>query len=493
MANESGLSKLVSRDFNAGAAKRARIDARTVGYVAEDDPDKIVWMGMSPAPGKGDGWYVIRAEEEPNEHLAQVNKGERIVQIVKVLGTGPEGPLSFEKAIEHLAVWEFSSMLKGVAPLESQNREALGKHYFKDLLMRRGYLVTTTGTLVATQDILPANVGKFLKTDLDALEQYRDGLKGENILNELIQSHDPIFISETALEDDLESFGDIGLFDKMRTFTDILVHYAEVKLAHVQEFYADPTRKETVDLPTRLAQDGFFSKESVEKFNQIREELAWSIFRYFHVAEEDWDKGLDFNSPVLRKELLKNPDAQDSHNYLTRKVNYPLKADDVDTMLFVSSRALIYFRAMLEDSPQKDALERKGIYRQGDIDDLLNYLDLLDIKYQYKELAEAALALPGTARYKELSQKKDAFKQRIQSFKDNLKSGQDYSPAMEAQVDGFIRASTPIYLHERIAKLPEKVANAQKYIMDRLLPKAPAAPVPPPPPETGSPGKKFNI
>lgn len=470
MANESSFSKLLSKSFNDANAQRARIDARTAGFAADDDDQKSIWMGMSPAPGKGDGWYVFTVEEEPNKYLQQVNREERIVQITKVIGKGDEGPLSFEKAVEYLAVWEFARMSKGAVPLEKQNRAALGKHYFKDLLMKRGYLVDTTGTLAKIADIYPAQNGKFLKSDLDALEQYQDGLRGDRILNELINSHDPIFISETSIEQDLESFGEISLFDKMAFFTKVLVEYAQVKLDHVQDFYADPTRKETQTLAERLAAHPFFGQQTVDKLNETREALALSIFRYFYVDEDDWEKVLDFNSRELRKELLKNPDALEAHGYLGRKIGYPLGEEDVNAVLFTSARALVYFREMLKDSPQKDAMERKGVYKQGDIDDLLNYLDLLEIKYQYKDLAETAVALPGTQKYREMKEKTDAFKQRVANFKANLRESQELSPAMEKQIDGFVRASTPVYLLDRIAGLPEKMEKAQKYIAERLLP-----------------------
>ena len=474
MANEKSFSKMLSNSFNSAKAERARIDARTVGFAADGDDTVTVWMGMSPAPGKKEGWYVFTVEEEPNKFLQQLNKNERVVEVVKVLGKGDEGPLSFEKAVEYLAVWEFARMAKGDVPQQGQDREALGKHYFKDMLMKRGYLVDTTGNLAKVADIYPAQSGKFLKSDLDALEQYMDGLRGENILNELIRSHDPIFISETSIEEDLENFGEIALFDKMAFFAKVLVEYAQIKLDHVRAFYADPTQKEKQSLTERIAANPFFDQKMIDKLNEVREELALSIFRYFYVDKDDWEKVLDFHSKELRRELLKNPDALEAHNYLGRQISFPLDGDDVDTILFTAARALVYFREMLEDSPQKDAMERKGIYKQGDIDDLLNYLDLLEIKYQYKDLAETAVALPGTQKYQELKEKKDAFKARIDGFKDNLRDSQQLSPAMEKQIDGFVRASTPIYLLDRIAGLPEKMEKAQKYIAERLLPPPPA-------------------
>ncbi|HYD18604.1 MAG TPA: hypothetical protein VEF76_09010 [Patescibacteria group bacterium] len=476
--------KLVSNKFSGAAApdaKRARIDARTVGYPADEDDQKISWMGMSPAPGKGDGWYVLLVEEEPNKYLVQVNKDERIVEVVRVLGKGEDGPLTFEKAVEHLAVWEYSRMANGAVPHDKQDRDDLGKHYYKNLLLKRGYLVDTTGTLAAVGDIYPGQAGKFLKSDLEALERYQDGLRGENILGELIASHDAIFISETTLEEDLRSFGEIAIFDKMQLFTDTLVKYAGVKLKQVQDFYADPTAKGGDELAVALAKSGHFTQEMVDRFNAAREELFGAVFRFFHVDEADWGKELDLKSKELRKGLLIDPDAQQTYNYFDRKIGYPLTPDDVNAMLFVSARSLVYFRETLTDSPQKDMLERKGIYKQGDIDDLLNYLDLLDIKFQYKALAEAAVSLPGTKRDRELQEKKDAFILRVQGFKEGLKESQDYSPAMEKQIDAFIRASTPIYLIDRIEALPAKIAGAQKYIRDRLLPKpapAPTAPTP---------------
>jgi hypothetical protein len=483
MALESS-PKLVSNKFSGAAApdaKRARIDARTVGYPADGDDQKITWMGMSPAPGKGDGWYVMLVEEEPNKYLVQVNKDERLVEVVKVLGKGEDGPMTFEKAVEYLAVWEYSRMAKGAVPHEKQDRDDLGKHYYKNLLLKRGYLVDTTGTLAAIADIYPAQAGKFLKSDLEALERFQDGLRGENILNELISSHDPIFISETTLEDDLQSFGEIALFNKMQLFAETLVKYAGVKLAEVQNFYADPTAKAGEDLTVALAKSGFFTEEKVARFNEVKAELFGGVFRFFHVDEADWDKELDLKSKELRKGLLINPDAAQTYNYFDRQIGHPLTPDDVNAMLFVSARSLVYFREMLKDSPQKDALERKGIYKQGDIDDLLNYLDLLDIKYQYKALAEAAASLPGTKRDKELEERKQAFILRVQGFKENLKDTQDYSAAMEKQIDAFIRSSTPIYLLDRIEALPGKIAKAEQYIRDRVLPK----PVQPAAPQTG--------
>jgi hypothetical protein len=472
MANQ--FSDSLSKGFNAGSAPqalRARIDARTVGFPAEDDPSRIQWMGMSPAPGTDDGWYVLVVKEEPNQYLAQVNKNERLVEISSVIGKG--NPMTFEKAVEYLAVWEYARMAKGASPIKEQDRTALGKHYYKDLIMRRGYLVDTTGNLAEVADILPAQSGKFLKSDLDALEQYQDGLKGENILNELIQSNDPVFISETSIEEDLKSFGDITLFNKMRFFVETLVRYAEIKLKYVQDFYADPTRADGQDLVTFLGKQGFFNADGINQINGLKKELLGGVFRYFHVDESDWGKDLDFASPDLRRELQENPDAQETVNYFTRKINFPLGEEDLDTILFISARTLVYFREMLKDNPQKDTMERLGVYKQGDIDDLLNYLDLLEIKYQYKDLAEAALALPGTQKYAEMEQKKEDFKERITNFKANLKEKQSLSPAQEKQVDGFIRASTPIYLLDRIADMPERIRKAQQFLTDRLLPKPP--------------------
>jgi hypothetical protein len=468
---------LVSRDFTDASApkpQRARIDGRTAGFPAEDDPKKTSWRGMSPAPGKSDGWYVLVVDEESNEFLRQVNKDEALVKISRVIAAEDGGPMTFEKAVEYLAVWEMGQVARGTAPVEGQDRKALGKHYYKNILLSRGLLVDTTGTIASADDIFPNKAGKFLKSDLEALEQYRDGLKGENILNELINSHDALFISETTLEEDLQSFGEIALFDKMQLFTEVLVAYARVKLQQVQDFYADPTKPATGDLSAALASDPYFGQGNIDRFNAAREELFGSVFRYFHVAQADWNKELNLKDRDFQRELLVNPDAKRTYDHFDRKIGYPLTTTDIDSMLFVAARSLYYFREKMKESPQKDLLERKGVYKQGDIDDLLNYLNLLDIKYKYKELAEAAIALPGTQRAKELDEKKQAFLTRVQKFKDSVKSSQDYSPAMEKQIDAFVRSSAPIYLIDRIAGLPEKITKAQQFIKDRLLPKPPA-------------------
>ena len=339
--------KLVSRDFSGAAApeaKRARIDARTAGFPAENDPENVMWRGMSPAPGGGDGWYVMVVVEKTNQFLKQVNPNERLVQIDKIL-TGEDGkPMTFEKAVEYLAVWEFGMVARGIPPVEGQDRKGLGKHYYKNLLLKRDLLVDSTGTVVSTEDIYPNKTGRFLKSDLDALEEYRDGLKGNNILGALISSHDALFISETTLEDDLQSFGEIALFDKMQMFTEVLVGYARVKLQQVQDFYADPTKKSTVNLTGALAQDAFFSQATVDRYNAAREELFGPVFRFLHVAEEDWDKDINLKDRDFKLGLLVNPDAKKTYDHFDRKIGYPMTQEDVDSMLYVSARSLYYFR-----------------------------------------------------------------------------------------------------------------------------------------------------
>jgi hypothetical protein len=476
MASSNPVANIFNKGASPSVGKRARIDGRTAGFTPDGESEGVVeWMGMTPAPGRGDGWYVILVQEEPNQYLSQVKKGDGLVKIQKVIGGDKNEPLSFEKAVEYLAVWEFARMAKGTSPIPGNDREGVGRHHFKDILMRRGYLATTTGELVEIADIYPSQIGKFLKSDLDALQQYQEGLRGENILNELIHSKDPLFVSETSLDDDLESFGEISMFSNMAFFTDILVHYAGVKLEQVQKFFEDPTRKDGVDLPTAMSRDNFFTPEKIAKINEIKAELADGIFRACHVERADWDKEIDLNSREIRKELMKNPEAVETLRYLDRKISYPLTQDDVDSILFTSARALDYFRQLLDGSKQKDLMERKGVYKQGDIDDLLNYLDLLDLKYEYKNLAELAVTLPGTKRSAELEMKKDSFKVMVDEFKQNLKRNQDYSPAMEKQVDDFIRAGTPVYLLDRIATMPEKMTKAAQFVRDRLLPPSPKA------------------
>lgn len=473
-SDQNPVSKLFNSGANAPLAKRARIDGRTVGFTPEgENSDVVEWMGMTPVPGNKHGWYVITVQEEPNKYNKSVPQGEVIVRVVKTLGTDKDGPLTFEKAVEYLAVWELARMAKGASPIPGNDRAGVGRHHFKDILMRKNCLVSITGEIAEVADIYPANEGKFLKADLDALQQFQEGLRGENILNELIHSKDPLFVSETSLDDDLDSFGEISMFENMHFFTDILVHYAGVKLEQVQKFFEDPTRKDQIDLPAAMSQDKFFTPEKIAKINELKAELADGIFRACHVAREDWDNEIDLNSRQVRIELMKNPEAVETLRYLDHKIGYPLKEADVDSILFTAARGLDYFRQLLADSKQKDLMERRGVYKQGDIDDLLNYLDLLDLKYEYKNLAERAVTLPGTKRSAELDEKKEAFKVMVEEFKQTLKRGQDYSPAMERQVDDFIRAGTPIYLLDRIRDMPEKMANAKQFVRDRLLPPPP--------------------
>lgn len=471
---DTSFSKLLSSQFqgaNAALVRRTRIDARTVGYPADSDEKKVEWMGMSPAAGKGDLWYVILAEEEPNQYLSQIDQNERLVDIVKVMGRGEEGPLSFEKAVEYLAVWEHARKMKGATVAADQSAEELGRHYYKDLLMRRGFVVSTTGSLTPVSGIMPTEAGRYIKSDLTGIGRHNSELRGDDALDELLRAHNPLYISDTTLDDDIESFGEIGLFSKMRDLAQILVEYAKVKLHYVETFYSNPAqRKEEADLLALLNGHAFFSAEQAKAFNALKADLAPAVFRFFHVDRADWDKELDFTSQTLRVALLKNPDAKETYDYLQQQVSFPMAQEDIDTVLFTAARGLVYFREMLHDSPQKDAMERQGIYSQADIDNLLNFLDLLHIKFMYIELAEAAIALPGTRRHKELGAKKDDFKRRVENLKDNLKSA-DFSAAQEKQVDQFIKASAPIYLLDRIEALPQKLEAVHQYIADKVLPR----------------------
>lgn len=474
---DNGLSKVIKETFNkegaatAAMVKRTRIDARTVGYPLAEDSSRIEWMGMTPVGDKGDQWLVIHAKEELNRILSQVNEGERIVEIAKVIGSGEKDmPFTFAEATERLAVWEFKQLLGGATPALGQDIDDIGINHFKNSLMRRGYVASTTGKIVDVQDIFPADSGKFLKSDLDRMKIYRGELTGDAALDEIIKTHEPLYITETSIEDDVASFGQIGLFDQMQTFVDVLVNYAKVKLAYVEDFIANPSKKQAESMKDMLNSSGFFGQDLADKMNALKIDLTPGIFRFYHVSKDDWDKELDFNDKQFRIQMLKEPGAQATLQYLGHKISFPMVEDDVDSMLFTSARSLVYFREMLKDSAEKDILERKDIFKQADVDDLLNFLDLLEIKYQYANLARSAITLKGSAKDKDLQIEKDAFEQKVSNLKRNLKESRDFSPAQERQIDDFIKAKAPIYLLERLEALPARITAARDFIADRVLP-----------------------
>lgn len=474
---DNGFSNVIKSTFNKeGAAlaamiKRTRIDARTVGYPVEGDGGKIEWMGMTPVGDKGDQWLVIHAKEELNRVLVQVNEGERIVEIAKIIGNGEKDePFTFAEATARLAVWEFKQMLGSAMPALGQDIDDIGLNHYKISLMRRGFVASTTGKIVAVQDIFPGDSGKFLKSDLDRMKIYRGELTGDTALDEIIRTHEPLYITETTIEDDVASFGQIGLFDQMQTFVDVLTAYARVKLMYVEDFIGNPSKKQTETINDMLNSAGFFGQGLADKMNALKVDLTPGIFRFFHVSKDDWDKDLDFNDKQFRIQMLKEPRAQATLKYLGHQIRFPMEEEDVDSMLFTAARGLVYFREMLKDSVDKEILERKGIFKQSDADDLLNFLDLLEIKYQYANLARSAITLKGTTRDKDLQVEKDAFNQKVSNLKSNLKAARDFSPAQEEQIDEFIKAKAPIYLLERLETLSRKITAAREFIANRILP-----------------------
>lgn len=474
--SDDSFAKRLQQSFQgpAGTVRTARtkIDARTVGYPTEHDPRRVEWMGMSPVDEKGDLWYVLSVTEEQNEYLSQVAENERLVDVGRVIGRGPnEKPLSFEKAVEYLAVWEHARMMRGFRPAPYHTTTTIGRHHYKDLTMRRGFVVSTTGALSAAPGAFPRDGGKYLKSDLKALEQYRSQLTGENILDELLRTHDPLYIRERSIDDDIEAFGEISVFDKMALSAEILLQYARVKLDTLDEFYARPAQARTQGLAARVSQHPYFDAVLLGRANALREQLSDGILRFFHFRKHSWDVPLDLNNRDMRVELLKNPDAQKAINYLQHRIASPMGTMDLESLLFVSARTLVYFREMMRDSAQKEALERRNIFQQADVNDLLNFLDLLEIKYQYKALAEEAFALPGTARYRELASRKQNFEQRVRNLKDNLKEAADFSPVQEKQIDDFIKAGSHVYLLDRLVALPGRLRAAHDFVCDQILPR----------------------
>ena len=489
MADDLSLSKLLSRHFRSSASgesssliNRTRIDARTVGYPDEYDSSKISWYGMSPADegDNNDLWRVVLVEEIPNKYLSQLSDNERLVRVSK----SSDELMSFKKAMERLAVWELARMMKGTSPVLSEGREELGRHYFRDLAMRRGFLFDSTGDMHPASDILPQGEGKFLKSDLDALAKYHEELQGADKLSQLMSAQEALYItsqekmsSESSVQEDLESFGEIALFEKMQFFSEILLEYAKVQLSYIEEFYGHPERfadhfANKLSLANRMNEHaGFFNPDMIDRINHVREQFAETIFKFYHVVESDWDDKLDFNSRAMRKQLLINPDAKETHEYMNREIQFPLDSTDVEQILFIAARSLMFCADMLRDSPQRDLMDRKDIFRQGDIKDLLNFLDLLDVKYMYTELAESAVALPHTQRYKDLKAQNAQFSARVDYLIANLKDSADWSPAQEGQIEDFIKANSEVYLIDKVADLPERLGKAHQYLSDKLLPR----------------------
>jgi len=475
MADQSFTGMLKKRFDSAGETaqtarvRRTRIDARTVGYPHPAMPSKVVWMGMTPTGEKGDLWRVVEVEEEFNDRLTHLNEKERLVDINRGDETAPA--LSFEQAVEQLAVWEYSTMQKGHKPVAGQSAEDLGRLYYKDLVMRRDFVVSTIGETTTTPGgFIPEKGRKFLKSDLEAMYAYRKGLEGKDVLGELLSAHDPMYITDTSIEEDITSFGEINLFDKMQFFAKALSEYAKIKVRYIEEFYGNPSGINNEGLYDRLNAHSYFNDAFFDRYNELRKEFALYIFRFFEVDESDWGNVLDFDSRELRKELLKNPDAKALHDMLGKEITGPLDHDEVEALLTVSARGLLYFREQLKDSAQKDALERANIYRQADISDLLNFLDLLEIKYQYTELAKVATTLRGTQDHKAIKEQTAEFRQRVEDLKANLKDAGDFSAAQEAQIDSFIKANAPVYLLERVANLPGRIGKAYEFVAGRILP-----------------------
>ncbi len=490
MANDLSFSQLLKRHFKSASddaassvIRKTRIDARTLGYPDEHDPSSVMWHGMSPVRENegNDLWRLVIVKETPNKYLSQISDNERLVT---VKNTDDEA-MSFEKAMERLAIWELARMMKGNSPTQMQQRNDIGRHYFRDLALRRGYLLSSTGDIVPFSDIFPTESGKFLKSDLEALEKYRAELSGSDKLDQLMSSQEPFYVAaeaatdanDNSIQEDLESFGEIALFEKMQFFSEILVEYSKVQLRYIEEFYAHPDRfadhfEARKSLADQLNNHAFyFNRDLIDRINHTRSQLAETLFKFFHVSEHDWDQTINFQSPTMKKQFMVNPDAKETHDNMTREIAYPLDRKDVDQILFIAARTLDFCREMLKDSPQKETLARQGLYKAEDIKDLLNFLDLLDVKYMYTELAEGAIALPHTNRYRELKAQNEGFKARVGYLIANLKDSADWSPAQEAQIEDFIKAKSDVYLLDRVRVLPEKLRATHQYVADLILPK----------------------
>jgi hypothetical protein len=481
------LSKLLTRHFRSandisdGVTARTRIDARTVSYPDENDISQSTYMAMVPVSleDDNDAWEVFKITEKRNKYLSQISEHERLVKLSSVSSE----PMSFKKAMERLGVWELSRLMKGTEP-SGKDRAEIGANYYRDVGIRRGYLLDSTGNLVEVSKIIPKDEGTFLKSDLEALRRYRGKLEGSDKLDLLFNAQQSLYVitdedldNTGTVQDDLESFGEIALFEKMQFYSEILVEYAKVQLSYIEEFYGHPERfsdrfenkKSLADQMNNHA--SFFNEVLIKRINHTREQFSETIFKYFHVAEQDWDKELNFNSRAMKKQMMINPDAKETFELMNRPVEFPLKSSDVEQLLFIAARSITFCSEMLKDSPQKDRLEDKDLYKSSDIKDLLNFLDLLDVKYMYTTLAESASALPHTQRYKDLKRQNEQFSARVDYLIANLEDSSDWSPAQKEQIDEFIKAKSEVYLLDKIKELPKKLSQTHEYLSGLLLPR----------------------
>lgn len=252
----------------------------------------------------------------------------------------------------------------------------------------------------------------------------------------------------------------------------MLVAYAQLKLQALEEFYADPAAAGAQqELCERVRAHGFFNADNIARLDAIRAEMGMSMLRFFHFQQHDWDKMLGLDGHEMKTVLMSDPDARTALMMFNRPICHPLAAEDMRGLLYVSARVLAYGRAMLEGSAQRVYLERRGVFRSADINDLLNFLDLLEIKDQYRLLARAAFALPGMQRSRAIKAQKEAFQARLVSLKENLKESTGFSREQERQIDEFIKAGAHIYLINRLAALPQRAAAAKQALAAAILPK----------------------
>lgn len=476
--SEQSFSALLRKNFGkasealtAALGRETLIDGRTCGFSTEFDNGRVEWMGMTPdnsARGRSaDLWHIVRVEEEFNQFLSQVEAHDRLV---KFEYHSDKQPLTFAQALERLAVWENAKLVKGFTPHQGQSKADLGRHHFRDIGLRKNFLISTTGTASFIKDKIPTEGGKYLKADIDALNAYRNGFSQGDILAQIIDAHEPLRLYHTSLQEDMEQFGDINLFGAMRFFAQSLNEYATVKLRIIEEFYADPKNINKQTLIDRLNDDAYFGDDFYNQYNEQRSKFGMSIFRMFHVVGSDWNEPLDFESHDLKVEMTKNPDARATYRYINEELSAPFTDERLDAMLTICARGLLYCAQMLEDSPQRTALERLDIYRNEDVYDLLNSLDLLEIKFMYTELASAGFKLPGSHEYRRVRQQKQELEFRVKDLKANLRENGQLSAGQEKQIDLFIKAKSPVYLIDRIKQLPERLGAAHDFVTRAILP-----------------------
>ena len=479
--------------------KRTRISARTVGFLDEGAKDgDVAWMGMTPVrEGGTDQWRIVNIAETASHTAKHLPAHERLVTVQKV----SEGTYSFEEAIKHLGVWELNCMRDKRKIAEGQDRADLGNRYFKRLGLRRGLAVAAYGKVAAVNDGIPLEVGKYLAQDIaEAEAASRINMCG-TLLEELLPSSSITDVFEDqqgfSLEDEMTGYGSLQTLSMMQFYAEILVEYAKAKLSYIDSVMEETKKpglgslfgkSSGADIDTKttfydhLRDNKFFDKTLIERFTKLRGELAESIYKAFHFANQDeWNQPLDLKDREFLAHLRSNPDYADAlatAEFMTKPIKWPISEEDEQSLIFISARALVYLKEMFRQTPQAPFLARMGKFNENSVMDLLNFLDLVEAKFLYTEVAKQSFKLPNSLGYKALDSKKDDLNNRLAVIQANYEAAGGYGDKEQQAVEEFLRARYKASLPARIENLAKEIGVAREALVSRTFSGGTIAPKP---------------